>query len=64
MLLHAVRKIERVVHLEPLEHIPAAVEQDLPAMVGHDVSCMDRPGWIKLPRKAYTHANAGIRDLL
>ena len=59
--LQPVGEVERVVHLIPLEDVQPAVQQDLPAVIRHDMPRVDRRALVVLPREVDP---CGLRPLL
>ena len=64
MLLQSVCKIKCIVHFEPLKNIKTPVQQDLPTVVGHYVSCMYRLRGIELPTETDSYPGTGVGNFL
>ena len=55
---------EGVVHFIVLEDIQTAIQEDLPAVVGHNVAGMNGSGCLEFPGKVDAYRTAGFFDLL
>ena len=63
VLLQAVGEGEGVIHFIVLEDIQASVQEDLPAVVSHNVAGMNGPGCVEFPGKLDANRTAGFLDL-
>ena len=61
-LLQAVGEGEGIIHFVVLKDVQAAVQGNLPTVIGDDVAGMDRPGCIEFPAEVHPHGCAGILD--
>ena len=62
-MLQAVGEGEGVVHFIMLEDVQAAVQENLPAVVGHNVAGMNGSGCVEFPGKVDANRTAGFLDL-